>query len=142
MKLSNGITPFCESFVGLRQGCNLSSLNYYLSNLIFINDLTETFDEKCYPVMIGDYNLNCLLYADDLLLLSEPENGLKECIAQLGHDAKVWKLSVKLKKTKIMLFYKLGRIFNLRILFEGKLIEPCSRYDYLGQPLLQVVHFL
>ena len=69
---------------------------------IFINDLTEIFDEKCCPVIIGNYNLNCLLYADDLLLLSETENGLKE----LGHYAKVWKLSVNLKKTKIMVLIK------------------------------------
>ena len=77
-------------------------------------------------------NLNCLLYANDLLLLSETENGLKECIARLGHHAKVWKLSANLKKTKFMVFNKLGCIFNLRIPFEGKVIEPCSRYDYLG----------
>ena len=31
-----------------------------------------------------------------------------------------------------MVFKKLGRIFDLRIPFEGKVIEPCSRYDYLG----------
>ena len=99
---------------------------------IFINDLTETFDEKCALVRIGDYSLNCLLYANDLLLLSETQNGLKECIARLGHYAKVWKLSVNLKKTKIMVFNKLGHIFNLRIPFQGKVIEPCSRYDYLG----------
>ena len=57
---------------------------------IFINDLTEIFYEKCCPVMIGNYNLNCLLYVDDLLLLSETENGLKECnIGRLDHYAKV-----------------------------------------------------
>ena len=128
VKLSNGITPFFESFVGLRQGYNLSPMLF----IIFINDFTEIFDEKCCPVMTGNYNLNCLLYADDLLLLSETENGLKECIARLGHYTKVWKLSVNLKKTKIMVFNKLGRIFDLRIPFEGKVIEPCSRYDYLG----------
>ena len=44
----------------------------------------------------------------------------------------VWKLSVNLKKTKIIVFNKLERIFDLRIPFEGKVIEPCSRYDYLG----------
>ena len=38
----------------------------------------------------------------------------------------------RVKETKIMFFNKLGRIFNLRIRFEGKLIEPCSKYDYLG----------
>ena len=43
-------------------------------------------------------------------------------------------MSVNLKKTKIMVFNRLGRIFNLRIPFEGKVIETCSRYDYLGIP--------
>ena len=33
------------------------------------------------------------------------------------------------EENKIMV---LGRIFNLRIPCEGKVIEPCSRYDYLG----------
>ena len=79
---------FFESFLGLRQGCNLSPMLYDT----FINDPTEIFDENCCPVMTGNYNLNCLLYANNLLLLSETVNGLKECIAQLGHHAKVWKL--------------------------------------------------
>ena len=72
------------------------------------------------------------MYADDLLLLSETENELKECIVRLDHYTKVWKLSVNLKKTKIMVFNKLGRIVDQRIPFEGKVIEPCSRYNYLG----------
>ena len=45
---------------------------------------------------------------------------------QLGNYAKVWKLSVNLKKTKIVVFDKLESIFNLRIPFKGKVIEPCS----------------
>ena len=36
------------------------------------------------------------------------------------------------KKKKIMVFNKLRGIFNLRIPFKGKVIEHCSRYDYLG----------
>ena len=80
--------------------------------------------------MMGNYNLNCLFYADNFLLLSETENDLKECIARLGYYAKVWKLSVKLKKTKIMVFDKLTRIFNLIIPFERKFNEPCSRYEH------------
>ena len=31
-----------------------------------------------------------------------------------------------------MVFNKLGRTFNLRIPFEGKVIEPCLRCNYLG----------
>ena len=75
---------FSESIIGLRQGCNLSPMLFN----IFFNDLTEIFYENCCPVMIGNYKLNSLLHANDLLLLSETENGLKECIALLGHYGK------------------------------------------------------
>ena len=37
----------------------------------------------------GKYKLNCLLYVDDLPLLSETENGLNECISQRGYYGKV-----------------------------------------------------
>ena len=46
---------------------------------------------------------------------------------------------INLKKTKIMVFNKLGCIFNLRIPSEG-VIEPCSRY-YFGTTLTQSTSF-
>lgn len=42
---------------------------------IFINDLPDVFDNDCYGVDVGTYHLNCLLYADDVILLSRSEAG-------------------------------------------------------------------
>ena len=67
VKLSYGITPFFESLIGVRQGCNLSPMLFNL----FLNDLPEIFDSKCDPIRICNTELSCLLYADDLLILSE-----------------------------------------------------------------------
>ena len=51
---------------------------------VFINDLPEIFDRSCDGVDIGTYHLNCLLYADDVILMSKTETGLQNCISKLG----------------------------------------------------------
>ena len=56
----------------------------------------------CAPVKLGETNLNCLLYADDLVLLSESEAGLQKCPTKLKLYTKRWKLNINYKKSKIM----------------------------------------
>ena len=52
--------------MGVRQGCNLSSMLFNL----FINDLIEHLQGgMTEAVKINGYSCNCLMYADDLLLL-------------------------------------------------------------------------
>ena len=49
-------------------------------------------------------DLSCLLYADDLILLSESKAGLQKCLSKLGIYAKKWKLNINKKKSKILVF--------------------------------------
>ena len=65
------------SNVGVKQGCVLS-LNLFNT---FLHDLPNAFDENmCMPVQIGTATVTCLMYADDLRLLSETSEGLQNAL--------------------------------------------------------------
>ena len=128
VKTSEGLTNFFESKAGVKQGCNLSP---NLFN-IFVNDLPDIFDSTCDPVPLGESLENCLLYADDLLLMSLTENGLQHCLNKLYDYTKIWKLNVNLKKTKVMVFNKSGRKLKLNCMFGKTKVEMATSYTYLG----------
>ena len=59
-----------------------------------------------------DCEISCLLYADDLILLSQSENGLQKCLDRLNCYLKKWKMKINIKKTKIIVFNRSGNIFK------------------------------
>jgi predicted DNA-binding ArsR family transcriptional regulator len=116
---------------GVRQGDGL--IRPILFN-IFINDIDSIFSSDiCFPVQLIDTKLNCLLYADDLLLLSESKEGLQSCLDSLKANCDRWKLKVNLNKTKIMIFSKGHKSFKKFHFFYNNLeIEIVEKYKYLG----------
>ena len=129
VKLPNGVTPYFSSLVGVRQGCNLSPMLFNL----FVNDIFDLFDNaKCDPVKLQTKLIHCLMYADDLLILSETENDLTKSLERLSNYAKKWKLKISAKKTKIIVFNKAGKIINVKIRMDDIIIQSCSEYTYLG----------
>jgi hypothetical protein len=116
VRTDGNCSKFFHILIGLRQGCNLSP---YLFNL-YINDLVEIlYTEAVDPVSINGKELNSLLYADDMLLLSHSEEGLQKSLDILDAYCHKWQLVVNTSKTKIM-------IFNTR--------KQTTQFDYRGQP--------
>ena len=101
---------------------------------IFTNDLSDIFDHsKTDPVQLDTTQLNCLLYADDLVLLSESEKGLQFCLEQLNSYCSKWKLKINISKTKIIIFSKGKRKWsNFRFMINDQKIEVVENYRYLG----------
>ena len=129
VKLSDGVTPFFDSLLGVRQECNLSPLLFNL----FVNDIfQELTDNSCEPIKLQQKDINCLMYGDDLLILSETEAGLNNSLQRLGKYAKRWKLKISQKKTKIMVFNKQGRSIDLKLKIDNLVIESCKKYVYMG----------
>ena len=103
--------------------------NFTLPNILLMmssNYLIVTF----FRVNVQGKFINCLMYADDLLILSENEQGLNESLQRLGKYTEKWNLKISDKKTKIMIFNKSGKTVRLTIKVNGILINSCTEYTY------------
>ena len=86
---------------GIRQGDGLSPVLFSL----FMTDLPEYFRvHNCPGVKSGNQSLNCLMYADDLLVISNSPEGLQQSLNVIYKHAQEWKLKVNTKKSNIIIF--------------------------------------
>ena len=67
VKIDNKLTEAFTCFARVKQGCMMSAtlFNFYLSNLPKSLNTTSSTD-----IVLGDRSMNCLLYADDLVIFS------------------------------------------------------------------------
>lgn len=122
------LTDLFNSNVGVKQG---DSLSPSLFNL-YINQLAE--DLRMLPgIMIGSRKVNCLLYADDLVLLAESEINLQTLLTELERWCVKWQMSINISKSKIIHFrppstVKTDYYFHIGI----NQLEIVHEYKYLG----------
>ena len=130
LKLKDQISDFLKPSVGVKQGDNLSSSFFN----IYINDLTSSFTYECHPVTIGNTKINCLLYADDLILLSESPIGLQNQLNVVHNYCQDWKLEVNYNKSKVIIFEnrKDTSSNNYTYHIDSHEIERVYSYKYLG----------
>ena len=136
VKCENLRTPFFPSNIGTRQGCNLSPMLFN----IFLNDLPVALDKACtQPAQFKGKNISCLLYADDIVLLSTSEKGLQKAMDVTHAFCTKWKLQVNCLKTKILVFN--SRNNTMKLQFGNNTIYSCQTVTYLGVKLQQSGRF-
>ena len=123
IKSNNHITDFFSYKKGVRQGCPLSPLLFNL----FINDLVDIINKNS----MSNINLNTLLYADDLVLMTESKEGLQSQIDTLQDYCQKWKLKINNNKTKTMVFNRGNKIINTNFNIENSPIENVKTFTYL-----------
>jgi hypothetical protein len=99
---------------------------------VFMNDIPDIFVKECAPIQLGTRNINCLLYADDAILLSDSENGLQKCLDCLKSHCEEIGMEINTTKTKIMIFNKGGKIFPKKFNIGEIELEVVKTYKYLG----------
>ena len=102
--------------------------NFYLSDLPkFLNAASPT------DIMLGDGSINCLLYADDLVIFCRSAKNLQIILNKLESFCENADLSVNLDKTKIMIFNNCGKYLNNYLFRHGAdELENVKSYKYLG----------
>nr|XP_006815364.1 PREDICTED: RNA-directed DNA polymerase from mobile element jockey-like [Saccoglossus kowalevskii] len=133
VKVKNGLTNTFPIEKGIRQGDGLSPLLFN----IYLNDIKSHINasHNDLPTLLNN-QLPCLLYADDLLLLSETNTGLQNAINSLQLYCHKWKLEININKSKTIIFNKAGRRLDKYNFFINQdVLERVTSYTYLGKNL-------
>jgi len=126
---NNYSKPFLAN-QGVKQGDSLSPTLFN----IFVDDLGKYFKSSdTDPVSLDNQSFNHLLYADDLILMSESPSGLQHCINSVQKYCSGWRLAVNLNKSKIMIFSKRKTEKHSFYFYYGpNTVEIVDSYKYLG----------
>ena len=134
--LNGANSTFFESYVGLRQGENLSPVLFS----IFLNDLEPFLEEK--NVTGIEFELEnddlfffirfvVLLYADDTAIVCESPDEFQSALNNFVEYCQTWRLNINYDKTKVVIFGA-RNIDQYRFEMEGVQIEISNSYKYLG----------
>ena len=132
VRTENATTDFFDCPVGVRQGCVLSPILFSL----FINEITDAVDKRGmhgFQLLPGLIELFILLFADDIVLLSQTAIGLQNQIQILAETCKSLYLTINNDKTKVMVFRKGGFLGkNEKWKLNGADLDIVNEYNYLG----------
>ena len=126
----NGIcTDFFEVNLGLKQGCLLSPLlfNFY------INDLVDNLKFLDLGVNIDGEKVSVLLYADDIVLLSENENDMQRLLDVISEWCNDNKIHISRDKSKVVHFRNPSTPLSRYIFHcDNNQLDFAPSYQYLG----------
>ena len=130
VKVGDNITNVFEANQGVKQGCILSPLLFN----IFLSDIVSLFnDQECDPLKIQNTKtIGSLVWADDLVILSETENGLQNMLNNLSSYVDQNRMKINVDKTKVMIFNKSGKLLRRHFQVGNEIIYTTKTYKYLG----------
>ena len=73
------------------------------------NLYTNNLPKSCDPIMLQSFKTNVIMYADELVLMSQTKEGLQKCL-DMHDDCEKWKIVDNIDKTKIIVFNKNGQV--------------------------------
>ncbi len=86
--------------IGVRQGDTLSPTLFAL----YVNDLCEDIKQLQNGIDVAGRQVSILMYADDIVLFSETEEGLQVMLDCLYNWIRKWRMSINADKTKVVHF--------------------------------------
>ena len=129
IKSNGSLSDTFECKSGVKQGDVLSP---NLFN-IYINDLPAIFDGDSDSPKLNDLYVHCLMYADDLVLISLTEEGLQNKLNKLHNYCCKWALNINIKKTQVMAMSSSKMDLPNKVMHIGdSKLQWVNTYKYLG----------
>ena len=129
VQINNFTTTWFRTLQGVRQGDNLSPTLFN----IYLNDLAKELKDLELGVSIGDTQVCILLYADDIVLISEDEQKLQKMLDHVGNWCNKWQMKVNTEKTNIVHFRnKRKPVTKFEFKINNCKINIADSYRYLG----------
>ena len=139
VKVNNLLSECFESKVGLKQGEVISPLLFAL----FVDDLELYLQGKSCGLNFGDIQILLLLFADDMVLLSDDPSDLQNSLNALCNYCNKWGLEVNAEKSKIVVFRKRGPLRrNESWTYDNISIEVVNDFNYMGTVFTYTGSFL
>jgi hypothetical protein len=123
----NEVTDIVEQRRDVRQGCSLSPYLFY----IFIDDIMDYISEgNVHAPVTGKMSIPGLMFADDLAIGSFTVNGIQKGIGQIVKCCSDWNLKCNLKKTKILISKKGGKLKKEKWFMYDQLMDIINEISY------------
>ncbi len=129
VKINGEHTEYFDCSLGVHQGNGFSPTLFN----ILVNDLQTLFNsEDSNPAIYGNITIGCLIYADDLVILTESESHMRWSLNKLAQYCKKWKIQINVSKSNIMVTCK--KMFTLphTFMINGQELQYVKKYKYLG----------
>ena len=126
VKMNMAVGPRFLENRGIKQGRVLFN--------IFLSDLpSEITNENCKPVRLADnFYISSLIWADDVLLLSETEDGLDCMLKILSKHVEQKEMEINTNITKCMISNKSDKFYRRCFKINKGVISTTNKYKYLG----------
>ena len=122
-------TEVFPSKCGLLQGETTSPLFFSF----FVNDIENCINDELTGIRVQDILIKLLMFADDMVILSETREGLQRGINELEEYCLKWGITVNTRKTKVMIFRKGGKMSQRdKWTYGGNDLEVVPAFKYLG----------
>ncbi len=136
--LNNLVTPWFNTTSGVRQGDSLSPTLFAL----YINDLIDEINALGKGILINGRRVSALVYADDLVIISESTEDLNVTLEKVNTWCKQWRILVNKEKTKAVHFRpKRVERTNDPVVLGNSHIDFVSEYKYLGIVLNEFLQY-
>ena len=129
IRINNKLTDWFSCDSGVKQGCCLSPTLF----AIFANDLVKEINDLDLGISVAEANVSILMYADDIVLVSNNEEKLQIMLNTLHDWCKRWRVIINTNKSKTVHFRR-GRTSRTDKEFRvgENILETVAQYRYLG----------